>query len=370
VVFPILALKVGVGYLQIGEVLSLYAAVSTLFYYPASLLAQRLGTKRVVLLSQILMIISTAILTLSVGFLAFTASYLLYGVVQAIYVQRANLIAYNTKGVKESTAWFSLTNSLNLFGRVIATGSVALIGGAPSVELLRTGFGVLTLVEFVPLLLLRSLKEFRVTAKFSLMASKSAFGYGTGYLITGFGFGITATLLQVWFTRMGLGVNEVGLAYLGGYTFGMLGSGLGSAFARNVVFSFAVLSVAFAAATVGLYLPVAISLVSYMVYSFSRFARSVVGSGMRTEVFKDIGEVEKGLGVVSVMGGAGDIAGTFAQGALFGTNEFSLPFIIGGASIVVGSALNIIFYRQRFPAPGSTKPQTLSGAEAEQGSKA
>jgi MFS family permease len=353
ITFPIYASMLGINDFTIGTILASWTLTAVIVYYPSALLSEWLGARNGVLLSMLFYMASSIILTLQSDAYSFFVSYILYGVSQAFLVQRNTLVALNTSTVMETRSWYSLTNSAGLTGRIAGAASVSLLYMFHTVFSFRLGYAALTLTGFAPIPLLLSIKNSSFNKAIRFRPSAVNLLYSSAPLIVGFGQGVILTLLQLYYSQLGFNLLGISLIYTMTGVAGFIGIQTFNRAKSSVLTSYIILSVVYGLAAVAISLPLLLSVVSIGAFSFVRFARSVTGSAIRTEVLKAIKQVEKGYGVGSAAGDVGDTMGTVLQGYLFDVGEYQLPFVIGGAAIIFGSFVNVAFFK-RFAASRAT----------------
>jgi MFS family permease len=346
VTFPIYASMLGISDLTIGAILASWTITAVVVYYPSALLSEWLGARNGVFLSMLFYIVSSVILTLQSDAYSFFVSYILYGISQAFLVQRNTLIAMNTSTVTETRSWYSLTNSTGLTGRIVGAASVSLLYLSHTAFGFRLGYAALTLTGLMPLPFLLSIKNTSYNKVVRFKPSAVNLLYSTAPLIVGFGQGVVLTLLQLYYSQLGFNLLGISLIYTMTGVAGFIGIQAFNRLKASVLSSYIILSVVYGLAAAAISLPVLYSVVCIGAFSFVRFARSVTGSAIRTEVLKAINQVEKGYGVGSAAGDVGDTMGTVLQGYLFDLGDYQLPFFIGGAAIIFGSFVNVAFFKR------------------------
>lgn len=332
--------------LFISVILSLYTLVSMGAYYPSALLAERIGSRNATLIALGLFAVSNLTLGLFQGTASVVASYVLLGMTQAFLQQRVSLLALVSKTKEEQTIAYSAINTVGLTGRV--AGSLALIPlyFFESATAFRAGFLGLAFIALVPLPFLRRMPNPTSSQRPSLTPSKQVVVYSLVPLLLGFGQGIILTLLQLYFTNLGLDLLKLSLLYAGSGAMGSFGSRFIRRFRQNIAKAYIWSSVVFSISALLLTANVYLAVVSFLVFSFTRFARAVAANTLRTETLKVYKQLEKGIGLGAITGDAGDFAGTLSQGYFFNSGDYVLPFVIGGLTFVAGSFLQYTFYQR------------------------
>ncbi|PSO03247.1 hypothetical protein B9Q10_00570 [Candidatus Marsarchaeota G2 archaeon ECH_B_SAG-E12] len=357
IAFPIFASLLGFSDLLIGEIVAVYNVSAILLYYPSSLFSERLGARTSITVSMLLFFLSNFLLAIGKTPLEFSLSFALLGATQSFLIQRGSLIAANTTKPEETTFVYSFATSTGFIGRMLASLCFSFFYFSRSLVDYRIGFFALGVASFAPLPLMLKVKDTKKPVKYSFTPSKLNMVYSSVSFLVGFGQGITITLLQLYFVEKGFNLFEVSLLYAASGAIGFFASRFAKRYGKSPMIPYLVLSVfyAFSAALLsqGLYL----TLIFYLLFSFSRVARQVLGQTLLLEVLKAIGEVEKGLGTQAIMGDIGDSLGTVSQGYLFDLGEFSLSYIFGGLAILSGSLLNYYFYGKFIKGAKSQTPK-------------
>jgi predicted MFS family arabinose efflux permease len=347
IAFPLYAYYyLHINILYISVILSLYTLVAMSTYYPSALLSERLGSRNATLISLGLFAISNLTLSLFRGTDFVIASYVFLGMTQSFLQQRVSLLALVSKTKEEQTSAYSAINTVGLTGRV--AGSLALIPlyFFESATAFRTGFLALAFIALIPLPFFRHIPNPKSSQRPSLTPSRQVMVYSLVPLLLGFGQGIILTLLQLYFTNLGLNLLRLSLLYAGSGAMGSIGSRFIRRYRQNIAKAYIWASVAFSLSALLLTVNVYLAVLSFLVFSFTRFARAVAGNTLRTETLKVYKQLEKGIGLGAITGDAGDFAGTLSQGYFFNSGDYVLPFVIGGLAFVAGSFLQYIFYQR------------------------
>jgi len=344
ILFPIYASKLGYNDLQIGLLLTIYTVVTVLMYYPASLLTEKYGAKLSLYITQTSYFLCLAIIFSTTSYLGLVIANIVLGITQAFIVQRNTLILANVSEQKELSAIYSSANGASLIGRLMGSLGVALLYFAPAQLYIRLSFLALGFLWLTPLPIIRGLKDTNKAQKLVFSPQRSVLTYSVVSLITGFGENIIITLLQLYYSSLGVNLLGVGLIYVLTSVTGYAGTFFSGKIGDRVVAGYLGTTVVYAITAPLIGLPTLYSVIALSVYSFMRYARNTLGSVMRGVILKTMKQVEKGYGTSSITSSVGDSAGTFLEGYLFNLGEYDLPFIIGSVTMVCGSLLHYYFY--------------------------
>ena len=346
--FPLYAYLLGYSPYFISILFVIYLSTHLILSYPFGLLAQKIGSSKVALMSSFLDAISIIIITFNNPYI-FIASFILLGISSASSTQIKSLISYNFGDKLKSV--YSRLIAIFLTGNVMAQILTAVLGSLSLFTVIYLSVGSFYIIfSIISVFIMRSFKEVYISPnKINVIPSRKLLIFSILGLLFGFSSSIVAIFIQIWFTIEKLPIYEISLVYMGSSIAGIASSFLTDRMKENTLLKFVTLislSAIEGILTFIIYFPSPISIIAYLMSGLISPIILTARNVMSTTALRKLNEIENGFALLSTFSMIGQVFGILGEGILFTLGDYIIPFAIGSSLGFVTTVVYLALYER------------------------